>query len=144
MAQKDITQMQKMIMSISSQIIEEIQTTLFMKCRFMNMAVGRLKPVMDEMIFTAATDADKFYYAGKHIIKLYQEDKNALLRLYLHSVLHCVFLHPFVSEDIDKKRWNFACDIAVENVISELGIEELFTENVRFQKSFIAHMNLAP
>jgi len=140
-AQKDVSQMQKMIMSISSQIIEEIQTTLYMKCRFMNMAIGRLKPVMDELIFTAATDADKFYYAGKYIIKLYQEDKNALLRLYLHSVLHCVFLHPFVSEDIDKNKWNFACDIAVENVISDLGIEELFTENVRYQKSFISKLN---
>ena len=39
---------------------------------------------------------------------------------FLHSVLHCVFLHPYVGPTIDRRLWDVACDIAVEKLVSEV------------------------
>ena len=47
-------------------------------------------------------------------------------RVYLHSLLHCIFLHVFPERDsegnpaVDVQYWNLACDIAVENMIDGL------------------------
>ena len=35
-------------------------------------------------------------------------------------ILHCVFRHNFVSPAINSRLWDLACDIAVENMITEL------------------------
>ncbi len=39
---------------------------------------------------------------------------------FLHSVLHCVFLHPYVGPMIDGRLWDVACDIVVEKLVSEV------------------------
>lgn len=53
----------------------------------------------------------------------YARENNMPVRSYLHVVLHCVFQHFFVSKNINHELWNIATDIAVENMITELGLE---------------------
>lgn len=140
MTENDKAAVQQVLGSISAQIMEEMRTTLFMRLRYMRMAVGRLEPVRDDMVFTLAAEGKHIYYAPRYVIKLYKEEKNALLRAYVHTVLHCLFLHPFVSESIDKNKWNFACDVAVENAISHLEIDELCCRNVQYQEKFLSKL----
>ena len=44
-------------------------------------------------------------------------------------VLHCVFRHPFVSENLNEEYWNLATDIAVETIIDELDLRQTSTKN---------------
>ena len=37
-------------------------------------------------------------------------------------MLHDVFLHPFPNPNMDAARWDAACDIAVEAVITQLAL----------------------
>lgn len=66
------------------------------------------------------TDWEKIYYSPKHLAKLFRKNHNLPTLALLHIFLHAIFLHGFVDYAIDKRRWNLACDIAVESVISEL------------------------
>lgn len=46
------------------------------------------------------------------------------MRDYLHTVLHCIFHHPFIDRQADSCTWDLACDIAVEAIITELNLPE--------------------
>ena len=34
-------------------------------------------------------------------------------------LLHCLYLHLFLEKDLDRQKWNLACDIAVEQIIEK-------------------------
>lgn len=38
----------------------------------------------------------------------------------MHSVAHCIFLHPYVSHTVERTLWSIACDIAAERVSLEV------------------------
>jgi len=52
-----------------------------------------------------------------------------MVRGYLHVILHCVFRHNFINTLVNKDYWNLACDIAVENSITEMALPS--TETVQ-------------
>ena len=41
-------------------------------------------------------------------------------------LLHCLYLHLFREDQEDRRLWNLACDIAVEQIISREKIEKLY------------------
>ena len=69
---------------------------------------------------TVSTDGDRIYYSPEHVLRVYRDSREEITRVYLHMVLHCIFMHPFVGSRIDRARWDLACDIAVEASINDL------------------------
>ncbi len=130
-------EVQKRLFLLGQRIMEDIRASIFVEYKYMSMAAASLEPVNDDMVFTMAADGKRLYYNNKHVIKTYEEEKNLLMRRFLHSVFHCLFLHAFVSENIDKKRWDFACDVVVENVLSSMGGSVSKCRTVHFQENFI-------
>ncbi len=57
------------------------------------------------------------------LLQKYMESEGFPVRLLLHSLLHLIFLHPFQYEKLFSREWDLACDIAVENIILEMGTE---------------------
>ena len=41
-------------------------------------------------------------------------------RVYLHSMLHCMFSHLWIAGQRDRQLWGIACDIVVEYVIDHM------------------------
>lgn len=68
------------------------------------------------------TDGRMLCYDPAFVLRTYRESKEKLTRMHLHSVLHCVFMHPFAGADVDRRIWDLACDIAAESVICELDL----------------------
>lgn len=60
------------------------------------------------------------------------------MRNYLHMVMHCVFLHMFVDPTLNRPYWDLACDIAVENIITELGLRAVTTAREKQQAQYIS------
>lgn len=64
------------------------------------------------------TDGDKLFFNGENLAKVYIENPSKIKRTYLHMLLHCLYLHIFYDRENEQKRiWNLACDIAVEQMI---------------------------
>lgn len=69
-----------------------------------------------------SVDGRSLYFDPMYVLRTYRDSREELTRMYLHSVLHCIFAHPFTGADIDRRLWDLACDIASEAVICELGL----------------------
>ena len=92
--------------------------TLLVNLRFLDMALSRFDFVpVDGSI---AADGAHIYYDPLWVLRRYKQEKQVIVRDYLHMVFHCVFHHAFVDTLLDTDAWDLACDIAAENAINEL------------------------
>ena len=71
------------------------------------------------------TDGNHLLFFPPYLLKLYGETPERLRRGYLHILLHCLYLHPFRRQGRDRRLWNLACDLAVEQVIEREHCERL-------------------
>ncbi|WP_411336257.1 VWA-like domain-containing protein [Ruminococcus gauvreauii] len=56
------------------------------------------------------TDGHTVYYSPDHVMKTFLRSEHA--KLYLHMLLHCLYLHLEVPSDADPNVWNLSCDIS--------------------------------
>jgi len=67
---------------------------------------------------TAYTDSVVLGYNPKFIQKLTDAELTAVI---CHEVLHIAMLHPFRRDDRIFKRWNIACDYAINPIVNRSG-----------------------
>ncbi len=103
------------------EVLAVTRSGLYLDFRFLDQALSALEPSADERCGVLATDGASLYYQPSALLRLYRENPKYLNRLYLHSVFHCVFRHLWLRGSRDPALWHIACDIAVENVIDNLG-----------------------
>ena len=106
---------------MGGEVLAVTRSGLYLDFRFLDMALSALDPVPDERCHVLATDGQSLFYQPSALLRLYRENPKYLNRLYLHSVLHCVFRHLWLRGRRDPELWHLACDIAVENVLDHLG-----------------------
>lgn len=90
----------------------------------------------DEVNATAKTWEEKnrhyveLRYNPAELLAQYKEEPSYVVRIFLHVILHNIFLH-YYKEDVIEEYWNIATDIAVENVILSMnsGTLELKRDN---------------
>jgi predicted metal-dependent peptidase len=68
---------------------------------------------------TTATDARKFYFNSDYIEALSNEHVQFVLA---HEALHCALSHFARRGHRDKKRWDMACDLAVNELLVKDGL----------------------
>lgn len=108
--------------NLAREILEYSRNLLLIRVRFLEPAVMELELVPDPET-TFAVDGGSIHYEAMHVLRTYQISQELVTRNLLHMILHCIFQHPFV-EDVVPEKWNLACDIAVEEVISGLAFPE--------------------
>ena len=108
--------------ALAKEVLGVSRNTLLMHLRFLDGALNRLQiAIHPEIAF--ATDGKNLYVEPLTLLKAYRREPDAITRNYLHSLLHCLLRHPFLHEQVERMYWDLACDIAVEAVISGLGLE---------------------
>lgn len=109
---------------LARRILAYARDSLLVDLRFLDMALDMLS--MRNYSGTLATDGRELYYDPYYIVFTFRQEPARVLRQMLHMLLHCVFHHLFAVEaQLDRRRWDTACDIAVENVIAGLDLPEL-------------------
>lgn len=112
------------------------RNTLLVNLRFLDMAFSQFEliPIANSTIMT---DGKYILYQPKHILDCYKLAREIPVRDYLHMVFHCVFRHMYMSPSLNRNYWDLACDIAVENVITELGLKIVTTSREKQQAQYI-------
>ena len=110
------------ISSLANQVIALAHDDILMHLRFFDMPLARLRPGERTGIDCCATDGVTFFYDPRYVLKRYREDPRYITRVYLHTLLHCIFFHGFQYDRMEEQEWDLAADIAVENIILELGL----------------------
>ena len=126
---------------LGQEVLTLSRNTLLVNLRFLDAALSQFEPEPRPGDGDAvATDGQRLYYDAKEVLRAYREEHGAPPRAYLHLILHCVFRHMFGEKHAQLDVWGLACDIAVENAISQLGLTAVFIEREKRQQAICARM----
>ena len=107
---------------LAHEVLNLSRNTLLVNLRFLDAALSMFEPVaidQNELL----TDGKLLLFQPARVLRHYVNEKESVVRDYLHLVFHCVFRHMFMDPSLDRPTWDLATDIAVENMISELGLK---------------------
>ncbi len=119
----------KKIVQMSQELLELTRDILTVRFRFFDVPVSMMKYIPSENSGGCTISDYTVKYDPKYLLKKYLQDGGYVTRLYLHGLLHMIFMHQFNASKLNDRYWNLAADIAVENVIIELDIPEAKTED---------------
>lgn len=110
---------------LGSRILNQSRYELSLSMRHLARALDRLPYEMDFNTQRMGTEGERIHFHPEFIFQLFMESPQKLNRLYMHSLLHCLFRHVFKNEDKKEELWNMACDIHVEYVLDSLDVDLL-------------------
>jgi len=80
-------------------------------------------PGMEKQIPTAAVNAKGDFFFNPKFLK--DMDKNKLMSLMCHEILHLAYSHPSRTGGRDPKIWNIAADLKVNQDLTEASLEQI-------------------
>lgn len=107
---------------LAKKIIMLAHDGILINMRFLDVALSRLKFEERENMGTVCFDGTALFYDPVFLLKKYQKETHYPARLYMHTLLHCIFYHSFRTDKLEREYWNLATDIAVENTILEMNL----------------------
>ena len=132
-----MTEKQEKLNKLARDVLILSRNTLLVNLRFLDAALSQFELIPIEES-TLLTDGKHILYNPRHILENYKAAKEIPVRDYLHIVMHCVFKHMYMDPTLNRSYWDLACDIAVENVITELNLKAVATARERQQAQYIA------
>ena len=106
--------------SISRKILITARNELYMKMRFLDVALSSMPFILDTSADGMGTDGLYLYYDPQYLGGLFREDRVMVNRIYLHLVLHGIFRHMIRRKGRDERLYHLACDIVTESIIDEM------------------------
>lgn len=97
--------------------------TITVRFRFFDKAISKYKLNIVWGLKGYVADGESISFDPQMLLMDYANEANFPVRLYLHIILHSIFLHPYRFDKADENYWNIATDIAVENIILEMELE---------------------
>ena len=106
--------------NVSRKILISSRNELYMKMRFLDVALSSLSFVLDPGADGLGTDGIYLYYNPQYLGGLYRENRVSVNRLYLHLVLHGIFRHMIRRKGREKRLYDLSCDIVTESLIDSM------------------------
>ena len=125
---------------LGRRILGSVRNELYLKLKYLDLALGSL-PFSPGRADPAGTDGGALYFTPGSLMRIYQGSRAGVLRLYLHTLLHCLFAHPFDRRGRQKTLWDLACDVAVEALIDSLHLRCAHVSRGAFGKSCTARLS---
>ena len=122
--------------TLGLRILNQAKIELSLSMRYLSRALDKLSFQMDFNTRRIGTEGEKIHFHPEFIFQLYVESPQKLYRLYMHSLLHCLFRHMFKTEDKEEELWNLATDIHVEYVLDSMDIELLSRPAYPFRENY--------
>lgn len=109
-------------------ILQNCRNELYSFFPYLDGAFACLACRSDKAIPGIATDKETLRFSPAFLTKAYGTSPAAVRRGYLHILLHCLYLHIFRGETYQKRQWDLACDMAVEQIIEREAVPGLAVE----------------
>lgn len=106
--------------NVSRKILISSRNELYMKMRFLDVALSSLPFILDRGTEGLGTDGIYLYYNPQYLGGLYRESRVSVNRLYLHLILHGIFRHMIRRKGREERLYSLACDIVTESIIDSM------------------------
>lgn len=83
-------------------------------------ALAGLVPECAKETEIVGTDGLRLFFSGQKVLADYAACPQRMHRRYLHLLLHGLYLHVIGAKQYEPRRWDLACDIAVERMIRQI------------------------
>ena len=107
-------------MSTASDLFAKARAALLVSAPFWGVLSLRLAPVEDSSIPTMKTDGVSIHYNPDFVASL---SRSVLRATIAHETMHCATLHHTRREGRDLRRWNIACDHAINPLLAQADFE---------------------
>lgn len=128
--EKEIEKQQR----FASKVLSVIKDSLVVEYPYLARAVYELEPSFVQSL-RYGTDGNSFFCNPKWILEIYLKERKEAEEIFLHSMLHCLYLHPFLCKEREQEKWNLSCDIFVCYLIFLLDVEKVH-DNSRREEVF--------
>ncbi len=125
---------------LAKEMLEVSRFSLMKKLRFLDRALFRMPLLVSEKVMAYGTNGRMVWFQPQSVFEDYKKEKNLLTHGFLHMVLHCIYCHPFQSQQKQQAFWNGACDMAVEKTILELDLPETTLEKDGYRRGIVAQL----
>ena len=105
---------------MAGKILDFVRNEICVDLRFLQPAFSVLERKPDTELNAFATDGNRLYFAPEWMISVFRKNPAYLDRAYLHTILHCIFSHPWIGGNFERTLYGLASDIAVEYTIDRL------------------------
>jgi predicted metal-dependent peptidase len=99
--------------------VQRARTTLLLDQPFFGVLALQLRVIEDTTCKTAWTDGQSMGFNPTFVASLTSDQVKALI---CHEVMHCACGHPWRESGRQHKRWNAACDYAINPIIVDAGM----------------------
>lgn len=100
--------------------VQSARTKLLLDQPFFGVLALQLKIFEDPSASTVYTDGHSMGYNPEFFAKLTQEQ---LVAVIAHEVMHCACGHPWRRDARHMLKWNFACDYAINDILTKAGFK---------------------
>ena len=105
--------------ALSRKVMNTVKNKLYFENKALGPAIYRFEhPVYEPSVF--GTDGKNLYLDPYKILFMYKEVPDDVAHLYIHTLCHCIFLHPFLNKHDDIETWNFVYDFCAESAVARL------------------------
>ncbi len=122
MGQMSQTDRQLQIRKLAEEIMRLAHDGILVNMRFLDVALSKFKVECREQTGAHLFDGAKLYYDPVLLLGQYKTAQGYAARLYLHTLLHCIFYHSFETDKMNRQYWDMATDIAVEHTILDMNL----------------------
>ena len=122
MGQMSQTDRQLQIRKLAEEIMRLAHDGILVNMRFLDVALSKFKVECREQTGVHLFDGAKLYYDPVLLLGQYKTAQGYAARLYLHTLLHCIFYHSFETDKMNRQYWDMATDIAVEHTILDMNL----------------------
>lgn len=105
---------------LAREVIELASSELLATHHYLAPALGRMKLVPGELACVFSADGKTLVFDVNRVLDGFAVMQSPPVHDLLHSVLHCVLLHPFSGDAAETRTWDLACDICVERLAAQL------------------------
>ena len=122
MAERMQEDRQLQIRKLAKEIMGIAHDGILINMRFLDVALSRLKVECREQTGAHLFDGTALYYDPVLLLRQYKKAPQYAARLYLHTLLHCIFYHGISADKLNRSYWDLATDIAVEHTILDMDL----------------------
>lgn len=96
--------------TLALKLVELTRSQLIASAPFLASATGALHPQIAQIPSALATDGTALLINPDVLLAEFAHTRKLPVQTYAHTLLHCIFLHPFVGE-IEQALWSLAADM---------------------------------